>query len=73
MSDRASDWPFGQKRRDAQADEITPEAMASTLRALVAIAAGSGLVISIEQRPLQPLAMGHYESVVSVRRARGAA
>lgn len=30
-----------------------------------------GFVITVEQRPLQPLAMGHYESVVSVRAARG--
>lgn len=32
-----------------------------------------GLVLTIEQRPLQPLAMGNYESVVSVRPARSKA
>ena len=37
---------------------------------LVAAAARQGHVITIEQRPLQPLAMGHHESVVSVRQAR---
>ena len=40
---------------------------------LVAEAQRAGLVITVEQRPLQPLAMGHYETVVSVRPARGAA
>lgn len=29
-----------------------------------------GLVLTIEQVPLQPLAMGHYETVVSVRPKR---
>jgi len=38
---------------------------------LIAHAANWGFVLTIEQRPLQPLAMGHYESVVTVRRARG--
>lgn len=32
-----------------------------------------GLVLTIEQVPLQPLAMGNYVSRVSVRKARGAA
>lgn len=42
-------------------------------RELVAAAERTGLVITIEQRPLQPLAMGHHETVVSVRPARGGA
>lgn len=29
-----------------------------------------GLVLTIEQQPLQPLAMGHYDTLVSVREAR---
>jgi hypothetical protein len=29
-----------------------------------------GLVLTVEQRPLLPLAMGNYETVVSVREAR---
>lgn len=41
--------------------------------ALIAEAARLGLVVTIEQRPLQPLAMGHYETVVSVRPAKGKA
>jgi hypothetical protein len=40
---------------------------------LVQLAAECGLVLNIEQRPLQPLAMGHYETVVSVRPARSRA
>lgn len=39
---------------------------------LVLTAERLGLVLTVEQRPLQPLAMGHYENVVSVRPARGA-
>lgn len=38
---------------------------------LVKEAAAAGLVLTVEQRPLQPLAMRHYETVVSVRPARG--
>ena len=38
--------------------------------ALIAEAARLGLVLTIEQRPLQPLAMGHYETVAIVRPAR---
>ena len=37
---------------------------------LIAEATRLGLVVTIEQRPLQPLAMGHYETVASVRPAR---
>lgn len=39
-------------------------------RELVRHAATVGLVLTIEQRPLQPLAQGHYETVVSVREVR---
>lgn len=33
-------------------------------------AAAAGIVLTIEQVPLQPLAMGHYATVASVRDAR---
>lgn len=36
---------------------------------LVKVAAIYGVVLTIEQKPLEPLAMGHYESVVAVRQA----
>lgn len=29
-----------------------------------------GVVLTVEQVPLQPLAMGHYETIVGVRPAR---
>lgn len=45
----------------------------SRARALVETARRVGLVLTIEQRSLQPPAMGHYETVVSIRAARGAA
>jgi hypothetical protein len=37
---------------------------------LVAMATIYGFVLTIEQRPLQPFAMGHYDTVVSVRPKR---
>jgi hypothetical protein len=40
---------------------------------LVCVADVQGLVLTIEQRPLTPLAMGHYETVVSVREQRARA
>lgn len=42
-------------------------------QALIAEAQRLGLVVTIEQRPLQPLAMGHHETVATVRPARGGA
>lgn len=39
---------------------------------LISEAARLGLVLTIEQVPRKPLAMGHYDSVVSVRPALGA-
>lgn len=39
-------------------------------KAVVMLAEQQGMVLTIEQRPLQPLSMGHYETVVSVRPAR---
>lgn len=40
---------------------------------LVQLAEFGGQVLTIEQIPLQPLAMGNYETVVHVRPARGKA
>lgn len=37
---------------------------------LVRAAARLGLVLTIEQRPLRPFAMGHYTTTVHVRKAR---
>lgn len=45
----------------------------SAAGALVQTAAAQKLVLTIEQRSLQPLAMDNYETVVTVRSARGAA
>lgn len=39
-------------------------------RRLVKRAAEVGVVVTITQRPLQPLAMGHYETVAEVRPVR---
>lgn len=48
----------------------TNETIATAARALVARAERLGMVLTVEQRPRQPLAMGNYETVVSVRPAR---
>jgi hypothetical protein len=50
--------------------ERAPANITERAQQLVREAAGFGLVLTIEQRPLQPLAMGHHEDVVSVRGAR---
>ena len=52
--------------------ERAPARIQAQAEALVAEAARLGVVLTIEQQPLQPLAMGNYTTVVSVRRARGA-
>lgn len=57
----------GHARRDQAPDFFTRK-----LLQLVAEAARDGLVLTLEQVPLRPLAMGHYETRVSVRAARGA-
>lgn len=44
----------------------------ATARHLVRICEREGFVLTVEQRPLQPLAMGHHETVTSIRPARGA-
>lgn len=41
-------------------------------RALIYRAEAAGMVLTIEQQPLEPLAMGSYVTVPSVRAARGA-
>jgi hypothetical protein len=38
-------------------------------QAIVAQAGAVGIVVTVEQRPLLPLTMGHFETVVDVRRA----
>lgn len=49
---------------------IDPTDVLAAARALIAEAQRQGLVLTIEQVPLQPLAMGHYETVAGVRPAR---
>lgn len=53
--------------------QLAPAHYRLSLETLVRQAARDGLILTVEQRPLQPLAMGNYETVVSVRPARGAA
>jgi hypothetical protein len=52
--------------------EIAPAHYQAEAEDLVARAARYGLVITVEQRSLKPLAMGHFETVISVRQRRAA-
>ena len=40
------------------------------LAQIVRMAAKDGIVVTVEQKPLQPPAMGNYETVVDVRPVR---
>lgn len=53
-------WPF----------PTTAESLQAEARSLVERARAAGFVVTIEQQPLQPPAMGNYETVVHVREAR---
>lgn len=58
------------ERRDrAEGRPANAAALQRQAMALVMAAQTAGLVLTIEQRPLPPLAMGNYETVVSVRQA----
>jgi hypothetical protein len=52
---------------------LAPAYYSAQVERIVADMARQGLVLTVEQRPLQPLRMGHYETVVSVRPARARA
>lgn len=49
---------------------LAPDHYRQRAEALVTEAARDGIVITIEQLPLRPFAMGYHETVVAVRRAR---
>lgn len=51
-------------------DEIKLEGIREAASAIVDFAKSQGVILTIEQKPLEPFAMGHYETVVSVRAAR---
>ena len=52
--------------------ELAPARFQLIFERLVEDADRNGLVVTAEQVPLLPLAMGHYETRVSVRAKRGA-
>ncbi len=49
---------------------LAPAYFRAEVERIVADMARDGLVLTVEQQPLQPLAMGNYRTVVSVRPAR---
>lgn len=59
-----------QLRLLAMDDKATRIDVAAEARLLVAVATQQGQVLTVEQVPLQPLAMGHYTTTVTVREAR---
>lgn len=50
-----------------------PAGVKTAIEALVRLAEACGVVVTVEQVPLQPLAMGHYEHRVHCRPARESA
>lgn len=46
------------------------QAIRESLEYIVNFAAAVGFVVTVSQKPLEPLAMGRYESVVEIRKAR---
>lgn len=54
----------------AAAPQAKLETIETKARNLVALAQSWGVVLTIEQKALEPLAMGNYSSVVTVREAR---
>lgn len=77
MSEYACDWPLCRNLDCGKDDECLAPKTADMLRdaveSIVKDAADEGLVLAVDQRPLQPLAMGNYETVVIVRPARSKA
>jgi hypothetical protein len=67
-------WRDGEIHRLRQMVGFEPSTDAETVEAvaqtLVDLAEAADLVLTIEQQPLHPLAMGHYVNVVAVRPAR---
>jgi len=52
---------------DAELRESQRRILAGQLANIAGIAKDYGFVVTVEQRPLEPLAMGNYETVFSVR------
>lgn len=49
---------------------VIPTGVRGAIEALVLLAQEAGCVVTVDQVPLQPLAMGHYQHRVAVRPAR---
>ena len=54
-------------------DALDPSGIRTLANALAVLAEFSGVVVTIDQKPLQPLAMGNYVHDVQVRMKRSAA
>jgi len=61
-----ADMPAG---TDPAGRDCSAENVLQVARQLIAHCASAGLVLTVEQRPLTPLAQGNYETVASVRPA----
>jgi hypothetical protein len=62
-------WPLPSDHPSPPAADPV-EVIRAKAELLLEDAAAAGVVLTIEQRALRPLAMGHYETVVSMRPAR---
>lgn len=61
------------EERDQYARALAETPLHVLMQTLLAEVKRRGLVLTVEQMPLQPLAMGHHRTVWSTRPARGAA
>ena len=55
---------------DAEGAAWSHDDILRAAQSLIAHAEAAGVVLTIEQRPLEPLAMGHHETVVLMRTVR---
>lgn len=62
-------WHHGEST--AKAEPTTTDMVQATAQRLTELANLAGLVVTIERRPLLPLAMGHAAYVIETRPARG--
>lgn len=71
FSDGGTDWTVVKCSPSLIEYLLTGQQTEELANQLLEVAKRIGQIVTIEQRPLQPLAMGNYETVVSVRPARG--
>lgn len=65
-----ADLIAAREQRDHMLTELATQPIEDLARKVVDEATRRGIVLTIEQEPLQPLAMGNHRTVISTRFAR---